>query len=149
MSDDLSQLRSQIDALDREILSSLNARAALARRVGSLKVGQAYRPEREAEVLRRIQKLNQGPLPDEVVARFFREIMSACLALERPVTVAYLGPPGTVRRISYARFLAGEVPAAEFEGKERAAVEISQLIFFTQVLMLAADVSLEDVYRHL
>jgi len=95
MSDDLSQLRSQIDALDREILASLNARAALARRVGSLKVGQAYRPEREAEVLRRIQKLNQGPLPDEVVARFFREIMSACLALERPVTVAYLGPPGT------------------------------------------------------
>ena len=95
MSDDLSQLRSQIDALDREILTSLNARAALARRVGSLKVGQAYRPEREAEVLRRIQKLNQGPLPDEVVARFFREIMSACLALERPVTVAYLGPPGT------------------------------------------------------
>lgn len=95
MSDDLSQLRSQIDALDREILSQLNARAALARRVGSLKVGQAYRPEREAEVLRRIQQMNEGPLPDEVVARLFREIMSACLALERPITVAYLGPKGT------------------------------------------------------
>lgn len=95
MSDDLSQLRNQIDALDREILASLNARAALARRVGSLKVGQAYRPEREAEVLRRIQQINEGPLPDEVVARLFREIMSACLALERPITVAYLGPKGT------------------------------------------------------
>ncbi len=95
MSDDLSKLRSEIDAVDESILAQLNARAALARRVGSLKVGQAYRPEREAEVLRRIQSLNDGPLPDEVVARLFREIMSACLALERPVTVAYLGPAGT------------------------------------------------------
>lgn len=95
MSDDLSRLRTEIDALDEEILADLNARASLARKVGSLKVGQAYRPEREAEVLRRIQQLNEGPLPDEVVARLFREIMSACLALERPVTVAYLGPAGT------------------------------------------------------
>ncbi len=95
MSDDLSKLRIEIDALDEEILRNLNARAALARKVGSLKVGQAYRPEREAEVLRRIQQLNEGPLPDEVIARLFREIMSACLALERPVTVAYLGPQGT------------------------------------------------------
>lgn len=95
MSDDLSKLRIEIDALDEEILVNLNTRAALARKVGSLKLGQAYRPEREAEVLRRIQQLNEGPLPDEVVARLFREIMSACLALERPVTVAYLGPRGT------------------------------------------------------
>ena len=48
MSNDLSQLRNQIDLLDQEILAQLNARAALARKVGSLKVGQAYRPEREA-----------------------------------------------------------------------------------------------------
>ena len=94
-SDNLQDLRNQIDALDADILARLNARAALARKVGGLKVGQAYRPEREAEVLRRIQALNEGPLPDEVVARLFREIMSACLALERPITVAYLGPPGT------------------------------------------------------
>ena len=46
-------------------------------------------------MLRRIIDINEGPLPDEVAARLFREIMSACLALERPVTVAYLGPPGT------------------------------------------------------
>ncbi len=92
---DLSSLRNEIDALDKVILEKLNARAALARKVGSLKIGQAYRPEREAEVLRRIMALNEGPLPDEVVARLFREIMSACLALERPITVAYLGPAGT------------------------------------------------------
>ncbi len=95
MSDDLSKLRSEIDALDVDILAKLNARATLARKVGSLKVGQAYRPEREAEVLRRIIEINEGPLPDEVAARLFREIMSACLALERPVTVSYLGPKGT------------------------------------------------------
>ncbi|MBL8517875.1 MAG: prephenate dehydratase [Betaproteobacteria bacterium] len=91
----LSQLREAIDSLDGEILKRLNERAALARKVGSLKVGQAYRPEREAQVLRRIKELNQGPLPDEVAARLFREIMSACLALERPITVSYLGPAGT------------------------------------------------------
>jgi chorismate mutase/prephenate dehydratase len=92
---DLAELRRAIDALDAELLQKINARAAFARRVGSLKVGQAYRPEREAEVLLRIQALNEGPLQDEVVARLFREIMSACLAIERPITVAYLGPRGT------------------------------------------------------
>lgn len=97
---DLLQLRAEIDALDAEILTKLNARAALARKVGSLKVGQAYRPEREAEVLLRIKDTNQGPLPDEVVARLFREIMSACLALERPITVAYLGPQGTFSELA-------------------------------------------------
>lgn len=95
MNNDLSQLRIEIDVLDGDILKLLNARASLARKVGSLKVGQAYRPEREAEVLRRIKSINEGPLPDEVAARLFREIMSACLALERPITVAYLGPRGT------------------------------------------------------
>jgi len=96
----LAQLRAEIDALDGQILENLNARAALARQVGSLKVGQAYRPEREAEVLLRIKQSNRGPLPDEVVARLFREIMSACLALERPITVAYLGPQGTFSELA-------------------------------------------------
>ncbi len=91
----LSQLREAIDTLDADILRQLNQRATLARQVGGLKNGQAYRPEREAQVLRRIKALNSGPLPDEVAARLFREIMSACLALERPITVSYLGPAGT------------------------------------------------------
>ena len=100
LSNDLSQLRAAIDALDVEILEKINQRAAFARQVGALKVGQAYRPEREAEVLLRIKALNAGPLPDEVVARLFREIMSACLALERPITVAYLGPAGTFSELA-------------------------------------------------
>ena len=95
MSDELANLRNQIDALDADILKRLNERAALARTIGALKSGNAYRPEREAQVLLRIQKLNAGPLSNETAARLFREIMSACLALERPITVSYLGPVGT------------------------------------------------------
>jgi len=95
MSAELDRLREQIDQLNVHILESLNERAKLARAIGTLKVGQAYRPEREAQVLRRIKEQNQGPLSDETVALLFREIMSACLAIERPITVAYLGPKGT------------------------------------------------------
>jgi chorismate mutase/prephenate dehydratase len=93
--DELQRLRESIDRVDDAILEALNERAKLARAVGSLKVGQAYRPEREAQVLRRIKERNPGPLAGETVALLFREIMSACLALERPITVAYLGPKGT------------------------------------------------------
>ena len=92
---ELERLRGEIDRVDERILAALNERAKLARAVGSLKVGQAYRPEREAQVLRRIKEINPGPLSGENVAMIFREIMSACLALERPITVAYLGPKGT------------------------------------------------------
>ena len=94
-SSELERLRKEIDAIDDRLLQSLNERAKLARAIGTLKVGQAYRPEREAQVLRRIKERNPGPLGSETVALIFREIMSACLALERPVTVAYLGPRGT------------------------------------------------------
>jgi len=92
---ELERLRQQIDAVDDRLLQALNERAKLARAIGTLKVGQAYRPEREAQVLRRIKDRNPGPLASETVALIFREVMSACLALERPITVAYLGPRGT------------------------------------------------------
>ena len=96
MSDsELERLRGEIDRLDERLLGLINDRARLARDIGTLKVGQAYRPEREAQVLRRIKERNPGPLAAETVALLFREIMSACLALERPITVAYLGPKGT------------------------------------------------------
>ncbi len=95
MSAELDRLREEVDRLNDRILENLSERARLARAIGTLKVGQAYRPEREAQVLRRIKERNRGPLSDETVALLFREIMSACLALERPITVAYLGPRGT------------------------------------------------------
>ena len=96
MADDIAGLRAKIDALDDELLALLNRRAALARRIGALKAGvPPYRPEREAAILRRVAGANAGPLPREGVAAVFREVISACRALEQPLGVAYLGPPGT------------------------------------------------------
>ncbi|WP_349254956.1 prephenate dehydratase [Zoogloea sp.] len=100
MLQELGAVRDQIDALDAQMLALLNARARCAQHVGEIKArhgeaGQVYRPEREAQVLRRIQALNAGPLPDESVTFFFREVMSACLSLENPLGVAFLGPLGT------------------------------------------------------
>jgi chorismate mutase/prephenate dehydratase len=95
MTDRLSELRSRIDALDAEVLKLVNERAACAHEIGQIKQGAVYRPEREAQVLRRIKELNGGPLSPETVAILFREIMSACLALEKKLSVAFLGPAGT------------------------------------------------------
>lgn len=95
MSDDLQKLRTEIDQIDDELLRLISRRAQIAQTIGRLKQGNIYRPEREAQVLRRIKEANPGPLSGETAARLFREIMSACLALEQPLTVAYLGPQGT------------------------------------------------------
>jgi chorismate mutase / prephenate dehydratase len=91
----LIELRRIIDQLDREVLVLLNQRAQAAAEIGIIKHGAIYRPEREAQVLRGVQEVNTGPLRNETVAFLFREIMSACLALEQPLKIAYLGPPGT------------------------------------------------------
>lgn len=98
--DSLDELRQRIDGIDGQLLEFLSARARCAKRVAEVKLKDDpnavfYRPEREAQVLRRIMELNPGPLPDEQMAHLFREFMSACLALEQPIKVAYLGPEGT------------------------------------------------------
>lgn len=97
MSDEkIQQHRAAIDALDAEVLRLINQRAEHARAIGEIKGGGViYRPEREAQVLRRIKEINPGPLSGESAARLFREIMSACLSLEKPLTIAHLGPTGT------------------------------------------------------
>ncbi|MBC6428756.1 MAG: prephenate dehydratase [Cellvibrionales bacterium] len=111
MSEQIATVRQQIDQLDQQLLDLLNQRAQKAQEVAAIKTREQsgssdsekkqgdpvifYRPEREAQVLARIMQLNRGPLSDEEVARLFREIMSACLALERPTQIAYLGPAGT------------------------------------------------------
>ena len=95
MSEGLKSLRQQIDDLDDRILEMLNARAKLAQAIGHLKKGPIYRPEREAQVIRRLQKANAGPLANETIERLFKEIMSSCRALEQKLTIAYLGPQGT------------------------------------------------------
>lgn len=93
----LKAIRTRIDALDEQIQALITARAKCAQEVAHIKGAGAdfYRPEREAEVLRKIAGRNGGPLSNEEVARLFREIMSACLALEQPLKIAFLGPEGT------------------------------------------------------
>ncbi|MDE1462298.1 prephenate dehydratase [Spartinivicinus poritis] len=96
----LKALREKIDDIDHKILTLISERANCAQQVAEVKKtfdadAFFYRPEREAQVLRSVMDSNQGPLNDEEMARLFREIMSACLALEQPVKVAYLGPEGT------------------------------------------------------
>jgi chorismate mutase/prephenate dehydratase len=93
--EELTGLRERIDAVDNEVLRLLSERARFAHRIGEIKHGNIYRPEREAQVLRRIAETNPGPLPEGAVRTIFREIMSACLALEQPLRIAYFGPAGT------------------------------------------------------
>ncbi|MGH8207055.1 MAG: chorismate mutase, partial [Steroidobacteraceae bacterium] len=110
---DLAALRERIDAVDEQLHALLNERARLAQRAGVSKLpGDAsppadaaappgaaagrrtvdfYRPEREAQVLRSALERNHGPLRNEEIVRLFREIMSACLAQEEPLKVAFLG----------------------------------------------------------
>ncbi len=108
---ELGQIRKEIDAIDRQIHTLLNQRATCATRVAVVKQASAtteeavfYRPEREAQVLRSIMERNEGPLGDEAIATLFREIMSACLALEAPQQVAYLGPEGTFTHAAVLKY---------------------------------------------
>ncbi|MBM3364800.1 MAG: prephenate dehydratase [Betaproteobacteria bacterium] len=99
MSDDkLKPLRDQIDAIDAQLIALLNQRAGVAQQVGHIKAetnAPVFRPEREAQVLARVAERNQGPLASSDLQSIFREVMSACRALEKRITVAYLGPAGT------------------------------------------------------
>jgi chorismate mutase / prephenate dehydratase len=121
----LSELRTSIDQVDRELLALLNRRAALANEVGEIKRAEGspvFRPEREAQVINGLQAANPGPLKDNNIAHVWREIMSACRALEAPQRVAFLGPTGTF--------------------SEQAAVQ-----FFGSSMEKIACVSIDEVFR--
>ena len=124
----LAQLRTEIDAVDRELLAALNRRAQLAGEVGEIKrqEGSAvYRPEREAQVIRQLQSVNTGPLKDGNISHIWREVMSACRSLEAAQRVAVLGPAGTFC----------EQAALEFFG---ASVELIHCANFDQVFHATA-----------
>jgi chorismate mutase / prephenate dehydratase len=92
---DIESLRRKIDQLDDELAALIHRRAGLAQEIGTLKGGApAYRPERESEILRRIAG-KSGPLASDRLVTVFREIISACRALEQAIRVSYLGPEGT------------------------------------------------------
>jgi len=99
----LQILRDRIDEIDDTILGLLNRRASIVAEVGQIKKreqAQVHAPRREQEILERLEKQNPGPFPNEAVRAVFREIMSASLALEGPLKVAYLGPPGTFTHVA-------------------------------------------------
>jgi len=105
-----------IDALDEQLQRLISERARIAQHVALLKQragdqGDHYRPAREAEVLRAAMARNTGPLTDETIARLMREIMSACLSLESPLTVSYLGPEGTYTQAAVAKAFGDAVTA--------------------------------------
>ncbi len=112
----LAQIRDSIDDVDARIHALLNERAHFARLVGisksaSGKAVDFYRPEREAEVLRKALGRNKGPLRDEEIARLFREIMSACLAQQEPLKIAFLGPEGTFTQAAVVKHFGSSVRA--------------------------------------
>jgi len=113
---ELADIREQIDRLDEQIQELISDRARLAFRVRkskgeSLEAVDLYRPEREAQVLRRVLERNRGPLSDDEMLRLFREIMSACLAQQEPLKVAYLGPEGTFTQQAVHRHFGHSVHA--------------------------------------
>lgn len=123
----LKPLREQIDAIDAQILDLLNRRARVAQQVGHVKAetnAPVFRPEREAQILRSVAERNPGPLHNTDIQTVFREVMSACRALEKRVTVAYLGPAGTFSEQAvyqqFGRAVEG-VPCASIDEVFRAA----------------------------
>lgn len=122
----LRLLRSRIDATDQQLLALLGQRAALAHEVGQLKLAEGspvFRPEREAQVIAHLQSSNTSALRPPQIAAIWREIMSACRALEAPQRVAYLGPAGTFSQQAALAFFGnsmGQVPCASIDEVFRA-----------------------------
>ncbi|MCB1604821.1 MAG: prephenate dehydratase [Xanthomonadales bacterium] len=113
---DLSKLRDKIDGIDADIQKLISQRAKIAAKVAKTKHkaesgGAFYRPEREAQVLRAVKERNKGPLTDETLVRLFREIMSACLAQQKPLNIAYLGPQGTFSEMATYKYFGHSVAA--------------------------------------
>ena len=121
MTQTIADLRVALDSVDQKLLELLNQRASLANQVGDIKRqegSQVFRPEREAQVIHNLQTANAGPLKAPNVANIWREIMSACRALEAPQRVAYLGPAGTFSEQAAEAFFGvsiDHVPCANFE----------------------------------
>jgi len=116
----LQAIRIQIDETDAQIQQLLNKRTAMAEEVAKIKLANGeqvtdfYRPEREAMILRQVMERNIGPLSDQEMARLFREIMSACLAAEKPLKVAYLGPEGSFTQAAALKQFGGSVQLEAF-----------------------------------
>jgi chorismate mutase/prephenate dehydratase len=112
----LEPLRERIDALDGQIVDLLNERARIVVEIGKLKRsggGPIYAPERERAVLQQVRRRNKGPLSDSCLEAIWRELMSGSFALERPLRVGYLGPPGSFSHLAARRKFGASV---EYDG---------------------------------
>ena len=173
MDERLKQLREAIDAIDLQLVERLNERARLVAEVGRIKQdagAPVFQPEREAEVVRRVVEASRGPLPEAAVEAIYREIMSASRAIQRPLTVAYLGPPGTFSELALLKkfgssaqsqscasidevFRAAESERADFavvpvENSSEGAVSRSLDLLLATPLCIVAEVSV-PVHLHL
>src|SRR5207245_792462 len=113
--------------------------------IGKLKNGAAYRPEREAQVLRRVAGANRGPLSDEALLRMFTEIVSGCRSLEQPLAIAFLGPAGTFSEMALGKqFGASNAEAARVAANERSAAAIGPEIAAERYKLKILARSIED-----
>lgn len=125
----LKAIRERIDQIDEDIQRLINERAEQAQEVARVKLeagseAQFYRPEREAQVLRTVRERNAGPLDAEEMARLFREIMSACLALEQPMKIAFLGPEGTYTQAAALKHFGHAVSTVPLAGVDEVFREV-------------------------
>jgi chorismate mutase/prephenate dehydratase len=121
--DQLADIRKRIDEIDMSIQELVSERASCAANVAKVKqqqgeTGHFYRPEREAQVLRAVMERNTGPLTDESIAGIFREIMAACLAHEKPLKVAFLGPEGTYTHSAAVKHFGSQIETQPVESIE-------------------------------
>ena len=150
-SSELTELRKRIDEIDTRLLELISDRARLAKEVAAVK-GQTesnnsfYRPEREAQVLRKIIDRNKGPLSEEEIARLFREIMSACLALEQVLNIAYLGPEGTFTQAAALKHFGHSVKTSALSSIDQVFREVESATCHYGVVPI--ENSIEGVVNH-
>jgi chorismate mutase/prephenate dehydratase len=173
MSEDLQAVRARIDGIDLRLIDLLNERARLVAEVGRIKQDSGapiFQPEREAEVMRRVVDASKGPLPNSAVEAIYREIFSAARAVQRPLTVSYLGPEGTFSELALLKrfgssaqpqscasidevFRAAESARVDYavvpvENSSEGAVSRSLDLLLTTPLFIVAEVSV-PVHLHL
>jgi chorismate mutase/prephenate dehydratase len=153
MTDDngLEALRARIDEMDQKLIELISERAALAAQIAEVKKNNGeqesyYRPEREAGILRGVIEANPGPLSDEELARLFREIMSACLALEQPLRIAYLGPEGTFTQAAALKHFGHSVNTVAHGGIDQVFSEVQSGA--CQFGVVPVENSIEGVVNH-
>lgn len=127
----IEALRAQIDKIDKELLEKFSTRAKLAKQIAKIKEQSGdkvfYRPAREAQILKGLVKSNKGPLDDRAIYTIFKEIISACLYLEQPLKIAFLGPHGTFTQEAAHKHFGKAVTLESFSSIDMVFREVSTM----------------------